>query len=90
MDIAIFAFIRLASPHKQYTYDKIKLQATAIINDCYKYIMDLTTNGVVVTDAIKYVTQVDMLQKLDKRIQHRLLGLSYTSMLGAAVAMVFL
>jgi hypothetical protein len=80
MDIAIFAFIRSASPHKQYTYDKIKLQATAIINDCYKYIMDLTTNGVVVTDAIKYVTQVDVLQKLDKRIQHRLLGLSYTSM----------
>jgi hypothetical protein len=25
------------------------------INDCYKYIMDLTTNGVVITDAIKFV-----------------------------------
>jgi hypothetical protein len=24
-------------------------------NDCYKYIMDLTTNGVVITDAIKFV-----------------------------------
>jgi hypothetical protein len=34
---------------------KTKLQARAIANDCYKYIMDLTTNGVVVTDAIKYV-----------------------------------
>ncbi len=34
---------------------KIKLQARAIANDCYKYIMDLTTNGIVVTDAIKYV-----------------------------------
>ena len=26
-----------------------------IANDCYKYIMDLTTNGVVITDAIKFV-----------------------------------
>ena len=24
-------------------------------NDCYKYIMDLTTYGVVITDAIKFV-----------------------------------
>jgi hypothetical protein len=51
---------------------KIKLQARAIANDCYKYIMDLTTNGVVITDAIKYVTQkaeqVNTLQKLDERI----------------------
>jgi DNA-binding transcriptional regulator LsrR (DeoR family) len=34
---------------------KTKLQARAIANDCYKYIMDLTTNGVVITDAIKFV-----------------------------------
>ena len=34
---------------------RIKLQARAIANDCYKYIMDLTTNGVVITDAIKFV-----------------------------------
>jgi hypothetical protein len=27
----------------------------ALINDCYKYIIDLTTNGVVITDAIKFV-----------------------------------
>jgi hypothetical protein len=26
-----------------------------LINDYYKYIMDLTTNGVVITDAIKFV-----------------------------------
>ena len=32
-----------------------KLQATAIINESYKYLMDLTTNRVVVTDAIKFV-----------------------------------
>jgi hypothetical protein len=31
------------------------VQATAIANDCYKYIMDLTINGVVITDAIKFV-----------------------------------
>jgi hypothetical protein len=35
--------------------DKTKLQALALVNDCYKYIMDLTTNGVVITDAIKFV-----------------------------------
>jgi Trp operon repressor len=40
------------NPH---TEDRTKLQATAIINDSYKYVMDLTTNGIVVTDAIKYV-----------------------------------
>jgi hypothetical protein len=35
--------------------EKIRLQAAALANDCYKYIMDLTTNGVVITDAIKFV-----------------------------------
>jgi hypothetical protein len=34
---------------------RTKLQARAVANDCYKYIMDLTTNGVVITDAIKFV-----------------------------------
>ena len=38
-----------------------------------KYLMDLMTNGVVVTDAIKYVTQkqeqINTLQKLDERIE---------------------
>ena len=34
---------------------RTKLQARAIANDCYKYIIDLTTNGVVITDAIKFV-----------------------------------
>jgi uncharacterized protein YerC len=32
-----------------------RLQGLSLINDCYKYLMDLTTNGVVITDAIKYV-----------------------------------
>jgi hypothetical protein len=39
--------------------------------------MDLTTNSVVVTDASTYVIQkqeqIDMLQKLDERIQQQLL-----------------
>jgi hypothetical protein len=35
--------------------NKTRLQALALINDCYKYKMDLTTNGVVITDAIKFV-----------------------------------
>ena len=32
-----------------------RLQAWALVSDSYKYLMDLTTNGVVVTDAIKLV-----------------------------------
>jgi hypothetical protein len=40
--------------NKDTTDDKTKLQATAIINDSYKYLMDLTTNGVVITDAIRF------------------------------------
>ena len=35
--------------------DKTRLQALALINDCNKYKMELTTNGVVITDAIKFV-----------------------------------
>jgi hypothetical protein len=34
---------------------KTKLQARAIAVDCYKYIMDITTGGVIITDAIKFV-----------------------------------
>jgi predicted transcriptional regulator len=54
---------------------KTKLQARAIANDCYKYIMDLTTNGVIVTEALKYVTQkteqVNTLQKLDEKAKSK-------------------
>jgi hypothetical protein len=32
---------------------RIKLQARARANDCYKYIMELTTDGVVISDAMK-------------------------------------
>jgi len=37
------------------TDNKTVLQALALINDCNKYKMDLTTNGVVIADAIKFV-----------------------------------
>jgi len=48
---------------------KTKLQARAIANDCYKYIMDLTTNGVVITDAIKYVNaKMDHLDTAEKKL----------------------
>lgn len=51
------------------TDPKTKLQARAIANDCYKYIMDLTTNGVVITEAIKYVQgQMDHLNKTEKAL----------------------
>jgi predicted transcriptional regulator len=35
--------------------NKTTLQALALINDCNKYNMDLTTNGVIITDAIKFI-----------------------------------
>jgi IS30 family transposase len=48
---------------------KVKLQARAIANDCYKYIMDLTTNGVVITDALKYVQgKLDHLNNQEKKL----------------------
>jgi hypothetical protein len=49
--------------------DKTKLQATAIINDSYKDNMELTTNGVVISDAIRYVQgQLDHLNKSEKAL----------------------
>jgi hypothetical protein len=53
--------------------EKTRLQALALINDCTRHRVDLSTNGVVITDAIKYVTQkqeqIDTLHKLDERIE---------------------
>jgi hypothetical protein len=37
--------------------DKTRLQALSLLNECYKYKMDLTINGVVITDAIKFVDE---------------------------------
>jgi ketol-acid reductoisomerase len=36
---------------------RVKLQARAIVNDCYKYIMDLTTGSTIISDAMNYVIQ---------------------------------
>src|ERR671910_2831321 len=46
-----------------------RLQALALISDSYKYVMDLTTNAVVITDAIKYVqSKMDNLNKTEKEL----------------------
>jgi hypothetical protein len=51
------------------TDDKTKLQAFAQLNEGYKFKMDLTTNGVVVTDAIKYVqSKMDHLNETEKEL----------------------
>lgn len=51
------------------TDNKTVLQALALINDCNKYKMDLTTNGVVITDAIKFVQgQMDHLNIQGKKL----------------------
>lgn len=51
------------------TDDKTRLQALALANDCYKYKIDLTTNSVVVTDAIKYLQgQMDHLNNQKKKL----------------------
>ena len=48
---------------------KTKLQARAIAVDCYKYIMEITTGGVIITDGIKYVQgQMDHLNKTEKTL----------------------
>jgi hypothetical protein len=48
---------------------KTKLQARAIAVDCYKYIMEMTTGGVIITDAIKYVQgQMSHLNNQEKKI----------------------
>ena len=46
-----------------------KLQALSLISECYRYQMDLSTNGVVVTDAIKYVQgKMDHLNATEKKL----------------------
>jgi predicted transcriptional regulator len=50
------------------TDNKTVLQALALINDCNKYKMDLTTNGVIITDAIKFVqTNKEKLTTMSKK-----------------------
>jgi hypothetical protein len=55
------------------TDPRVKLQAHAVANDCYKFILDISTNAGIVSDALKYVTQqkeqLSSLQKLDDKIE---------------------
>lgn len=39
------------------TDDKTRLQALSLANDCYRYKIDLVTNGVIVADAVKFLQQ---------------------------------
>src|SRR5215208_6323749 len=52
------------------TDPKVKLQARAIANDCYKFILEMSTNAGIVSDALKFVNQskqkIDSLQPEEK------------------------
>jgi hypothetical protein len=52
---------------------RIKLQARAIANDCYRYIMDLCTNAVIVSDALRFLErkkeQLNTLKKIDNKME---------------------
>jgi transcriptional regulator len=59
--------------NKDSTDEKIKLQAIAIINESYKYLMDLTTNRVVVTDAnvkVCFLTASEMYHEEIRGVEH--------------------
>ena len=53
--------------------DKTKLQGLALINDCTKARVDMTTGAGIVSDALKYVTeqkdQLTTLQRLDEQLE---------------------
>ena len=49
--------------------EKTKHQALSLINDCNKYKIDLSTNGVVITDALNYVQgKMDHLNTAEKKL----------------------
>jgi hypothetical protein len=57
------------------TDPRVKLQARAIVSDCYKFILDMSTNAGVISDALMFVQQkteevttLTTLQKLDEKI----------------------
>jgi hypothetical protein len=48
---------------------KERLTTLSLASNCYKFIMELATNGVVITDTIKYVQgKMDYLNKEEKKI----------------------
>jgi hypothetical protein len=49
--------------------EKIRLQAGALINECTRHRIDLSNNGVVITEAIKYVNgKMEHLNKKEKKL----------------------
>ncbi len=58
---------------KEATDPKVKLEATKIANDCYKFIMEMSTNAGIVSDVLKFVNQsqqkIDTLKKTDEGIE---------------------
>ena len=55
--------------------EKTKLQALALINDCNKYKIDLATNGIVITDAIKYENgKMEHLNTAEKKLLQDIKG----------------
>jgi hypothetical protein len=49
----------IANSNSSTTDDKTRLQALSLVNDCYKYKMDLVTNGAIITDAFRFVENKD-------------------------------
>ena len=53
--------------------DKTKLQGLALINDCTKARIDMSTNAPIITDALKYINQkteqLTALQKVDELLE---------------------
>ena len=53
------------------TDPKVKMQARAIENDCYRFILDTSTNARIISDAMKYVTrkqeQIGTMKKLARK-----------------------
>ena len=48
---------------------RVKLEARKIANECYRIILDIMTNGIIVTDAIKYVQgKMDYLNAAEKKL----------------------
>jgi hypothetical protein len=47
------------------TDPKVKLQARAIANDCYKFIMEMSTNAGIVSDALKFVNTMQSKERIN-------------------------
>jgi predicted transcriptional regulator len=47
------------------TDPNVKLQARAIANDCYKFIMEMSTNAGIVSDALKFVNTMQSKERIN-------------------------